>query len=93
MAKEGGKYQALVKLHQIEKNDDEKDDMISMEKAREANQEAIAGSKLTERVRSQAFACLLRQEVADCDRPENSSGAISFRLASDASAIREIASS
>ncbi|CAF4516577.1 unnamed protein product, partial [Rotaria socialis] len=53
----------------------------------------LAGSKLTERVRSQAFACLLRQEVADCDRPENSSGAISFRLASDASAIREIASS
>ncbi|CAF4380262.1 unnamed protein product, partial [Rotaria sordida] len=34
---------------------------------------AISGSKLTERIRSKAFACLLRQEVAYFDRPENSS--------------------
>ncbi|CAF4532547.1 unnamed protein product [Rotaria sp. Silwood2] len=51
---------------------------------------AIAGSKLTKRIRSKAFACLLRQEVAYFDRPENSSGAICVRLSSDALAIREM---
>ncbi|CAF1318246.1 unnamed protein product [Rotaria sordida] len=53
---------------------------------------AIAGSKLTQRIRSKAFACLLRQEVAYFDRPENSSGAICARLSSDASAVQEMAS-
>ncbi|CAF0927629.1 unnamed protein product [Rotaria sordida] len=51
---------------------------------------AIAGSKLTQRIRSKAFACLLRQEVAYFDRPENSSGAICARLSSDASAVQEM---
>ncbi|CAF3948834.1 unnamed protein product [Rotaria sp. Silwood1] len=51
---------------------------------------AIAGSKLTQRVRSKAFACLLRQEVAFFDRPENGSGAVSVRLSSDASAIQDM---
>ncbi|CAF1313903.1 unnamed protein product [Rotaria sp. Silwood1] len=51
---------------------------------------AIAGSKLTQRIRSKAFACLLRQEVAYFDRPENSSGAISTRLSSDAAAVQEM---
>ncbi|CAF1535771.1 unnamed protein product, partial [Rotaria sordida] len=51
---------------------------------------AISGSKLTERIRSKAFACLLRQEVAYFDRPENSSGAICTRLSSDASAVQEM---
>ncbi|CAF1373078.1 unnamed protein product [Rotaria sp. Silwood1] len=51
---------------------------------------AIAGSKLTQRIRSKAFACLLRQEVAYFDRPENSSGAICARLSSDASAIQQM---
>ncbi|CAF4651778.1 unnamed protein product [Rotaria sp. Silwood1] len=51
---------------------------------------AISGSKLTQRIRSKAFACLLRQEVAYFDRPENSSGAICTRLSSDASAIQEM---
>ncbi|CAF1108583.1 unnamed protein product [Rotaria sordida] len=51
---------------------------------------AISGSKLTQRIRSKAFACLLRQEVAYFDRPENSSGAICTRLSSHASAIQEM---
>ncbi|CAF1332172.1 unnamed protein product, partial [Rotaria sp. Silwood1] len=51
---------------------------------------AIAGSKLTQRIRSKTFSCLLRQEVAYFDRPENSSGAICTRLSSDASAIQEM---
>ncbi|CAF3866704.1 unnamed protein product [Rotaria magnacalcarata] len=51
---------------------------------------AITGSKLTQRIRSKAFACLLRQEVAYFDQPENSSGAISARLSSDAAAIQEM---
>ncbi|CAF1129551.1 unnamed protein product [Rotaria sordida] len=54
---------------------------------------SIAGSKLTQRIRSKAFACLLRQEVAYFDRPENSSGAICVRLSSDASAIKDITGS
>ncbi|CAF3197810.1 unnamed protein product [Rotaria sp. Silwood2] len=51
---------------------------------------ATSGSALTQRIRSKAFACLLRQEVAYFDRPENSSGAICNRLSSDASAIQEM---
>ncbi|CAF3865810.1 unnamed protein product, partial [Rotaria sordida] len=51
---------------------------------------AIAGSKLTQRIRSKAFACLLRQEVAYFDQPENSSGAICTRLLSDGSAIQDM---
>ncbi|CAF4269466.1 unnamed protein product [Rotaria sp. Silwood2] len=51
---------------------------------------AIAGSKLTQRVRSKAFACLLRQEVAYFDRPENSSGSICTRLSSHALAVQEM---
>ncbi|CAF1239230.1 unnamed protein product [Adineta ricciae] len=41
---------------------------------------AMSGSKLTQRIRSKAFSCLLRQEVAYFDRPENSSGAIGSSL-------------
>ncbi|CAF4834287.1 unnamed protein product, partial [Rotaria sp. Silwood1] len=52
---------------------------------------AIAGSKLTQCIRSKAFACLLRQEVAFFDQPENSSGAICTRLSSDASAVQDMA--
>lgn len=37
-----------------------------------------------------AFACLLRQDVEYFDRPENSSGAISSRLSSDALAIQQM---
>ncbi|CAF1518564.1 unnamed protein product [Adineta ricciae] len=51
---------------------------------------AISGSKLTQRIRAKAFACLLRQEVAYFDRPENSCGAISTRLSSKAAAIQDM---
>ncbi|CAF4035795.1 unnamed protein product [Rotaria sp. Silwood2] len=51
---------------------------------------AIAGSKLTQRIRLKAFGCLLRQEIAYFDRSENSSGAICARLSSNASAIQEM---
>jgi len=54
---------------------------------------AIAGSRLVQRIRSKAFSCLLRQEVAYFDRPENSSGAISNRLSSDALAIQQVTGS
>ncbi|CAF1257081.1 unnamed protein product [Adineta steineri] len=52
---------------------------------------AISGSKLTHRVRAKAFKCLLRQEVAYFDRPENTSGAISSRLSSEAANVQELA--
>ncbi|CAF3937993.1 unnamed protein product, partial [Adineta steineri] len=44
----------------------------------------VAGAKLVSRIRSKAFACFLRQEVAYFDRPENSSGAICTQLSSNA---------
>ncbi|CAF4402305.1 unnamed protein product [Rotaria socialis] len=52
---------------------------------------AISGSKLTQRFRSQAFECLLRQEVAYFDRIEHSSGVISAHLSSGAIAVQELA--
>jgi ABC-type bacteriocin/lantibiotic exporter with double-glycine peptidase domain len=51
---------------------------------------AISGSKLTQRIRSKAFDCLLRQEVAYFDRPENSPGAICSRLYTDASSVQQM---
>ncbi|CAF4068216.1 unnamed protein product, partial [Adineta steineri] len=50
----------------------------------------IAGAKLVSRIRSKAFACFLRQEVAYFDRPENSSGAICTQLSSNAAAIEDM---
>ncbi|CAF4277015.1 unnamed protein product, partial [Rotaria sp. Silwood2] len=160
IAKEGGKYQTMIKRQQMARIDDDNDDIMSIDKATEeverirllsgsqtvdvnkvqielqlfikaiinnlslaipewifiligciacvlsgASQPmfalllakivdytafAISGSKLTQRIRVQAFACLLRQEVAYFDRPENNSGAIFTRLSSDASAIQEM---
>ncbi|CAF2990204.1 unnamed protein product [Rotaria sp. Silwood2] len=104
MAKENSKYQAMVKRQQMERINDDPNDMMGIQKAIEEDEKsilwilrfcqyttfAVAGSKLTQRIRSKAFACLLRQEVAYFDRPENSSGAICVRLSSDASAIQEM---
>ncbi|CAF5148714.1 unnamed protein product, partial [Rotaria sp. Silwood1] len=107
MEKEGGKYQSMIKRQQTERIDDDKHDMMSIQKAIEEDKKtisailfifrflqytafAISGSKLTERIRSKAFACLLRQEVAYFDRSENSSGAICTRLSSDAAAVQEM---
>ncbi|CAF0875542.1 unnamed protein product [Adineta steineri] len=53
----------------------------------------VAGAKLVSRIRSKAFACFLRQEVAYFDRPENSSGAICTQLSSNAAAIEDMAGS
>ncbi|CAF4341829.1 unnamed protein product [Rotaria sp. Silwood2] len=165
MAKQGGRYQLMVKRQQMERTDDDKNDIMSMEKATEEDEKsiiertrllsisqpvdvnkqsskpmrkrfvflrllsmnspewitiligciacvlngaaqpmfavllaktvdytafAISGSQLTQRIRSKAFACLLRQEVAYFDRSDNNSGAIYNRLSSDASAIQEM---
>ncbi|CAF4666444.1 unnamed protein product [Rotaria socialis] len=51
---------------------------------------AVSGSKLTERIRVKTFECLLRQEVAYFDRPENSCGAVCTRLSSDGSAVQQM---
>ncbi|CAF1396054.1 unnamed protein product [Adineta steineri] len=53
----------------------------------------VAGARLVSRIRSKAFACFLRQEVAYFDRPENSSGAICTQLSSNAAAIEDMAGS
>ncbi|CAF2852867.1 unnamed protein product [Rotaria sp. Silwood2] len=134
MTKEGGKYQTMVKCQQMERMNDDQDDMMSTENATKEDEKsicmlkiriviafnflrlfflltverspllsdsqtvdinkytafAIAGSKLTQRIRSKVFACLLRQEAAYFDRPENSTGAICVRLSSDASALQEM---
>jgi ABC-type multidrug transport system fused ATPase/permease subunit len=48
---------------------------------------------LTRRIRAKSFACLLRQEVAYFDKSENSSGAVSTRLATDALAVQQMTGS
>lgn len=50
----------------------------------------MSGSKLTERIRSKAFSCLLRQEISYFDLSQNSCGAICNRLSLDALAIQQI---
>lgn len=52
---------------------------------------ALAGSKLTRRVLAKAFTCLLRQEVAYFDKPENNAGPISTRLSTDAMSMQQVA--
>ncbi|CAF1438405.1 unnamed protein product, partial [Adineta steineri] len=149
LAKEGGKYQTMIKMQQSEKTIGTQDGLMNMAKAVaedeeqllervrklseieaiDANREfndckytdmrrrvlitsglflplgavfmilrffqytvfGIAGAKLVSRLRSKAFACLLRQEVAYFDRPENSSGAICTQLSSNAAAIEDMA--
>ncbi|CAF0847127.1 unnamed protein product [Adineta steineri] len=107
MRKEQGKYQTMVKSQQLEKTNDDQDEIVKMTTRTDEDEKqicvllfalhifqniefAISGSKLTQRIRSKAFACLLRQEVAYFDRPENSSGAITVRLSSNASAIQDM---
>ncbi|CAF1012520.1 unnamed protein product [Adineta steineri] len=152
LAKEGGKYQTMVKMQQSEKTINTQDDLMNMVKAVAEDEEqlsclvgglrgpvfsilfakiinefndckyadvrrrvlitsslfillgavfmilhffqfvtfGIAGAKLVSRIRSKAFACFLRQEVAYFDRPENSSGAICTQLSSNAAAIEDM---
>ncbi|CAF4027162.1 unnamed protein product, partial [Adineta steineri] len=152
LAKEGGKYQTMVKMQQSEKTIYKQDSLMNMAKATAEDEEQIlcllgglrgpvfsilfakiindfneckyidtrrrvlitgglsiltgvvfmilnffqfvafgvAGAKLVSRVRSKAFACFLRQEVAYFDRPENNSGAICTHLSSNAAAIEDM---
>ena len=41
MSKEGGKYQDLVKRQQMERIDDEQDDLMNMQKPKEEDEEAM----------------------------------------------------
>ncbi|CAF1479061.1 unnamed protein product [Adineta steineri] len=50
----------------------------------------IAGAKFVSQIRSKAFGCFLRQEVAYLDRSENSPGAICNQLSSNAAAIEDM---
>lgn len=52
---------------------------------------SLSGSRLADRVREKAFECLLRQEVAYFDRPENRTGAIVCRLSTNATVIEQMA--
>lgn len=50
----------------------------------------IAGEKLTKRVRALMFETILRQEPGWFDREENSVGAVSTKLSSDAANIQGV---
>ncbi|CAF0740937.1 unnamed protein product [Adineta steineri] len=49
---------------------------------------AISGESLTQRLRSKIFRVLLQQDVAYFDLPENNTGALCTRLATEASAVQ-----
>ncbi|CAF1355033.1 unnamed protein product [Adineta ricciae] len=53
---------------------------------------ALVGSRLTNRIRTKAFGCMLRQEVGWYDQPENNTGALCGRLSTDALAIQSLTS-
>ncbi|KAJ1558809.1 Multidrug resistance protein 1 [Nowakowskiella sp. JEL0078] len=49
-----------------------------------------AGAGMTKRLRADAFAALMRQEVGFFDQPENSQGALTAQLATDASKVGDL---
>ncbi|CAF1420960.1 unnamed protein product [Rotaria sordida] len=49
---------------------------------------ACSGEALTKRLRSKAFHAILRQEIAYFDNPDNNTGALCTRLATEASAVQ-----
>lgn len=51
---------------------------------------ALSGEALTQRLRARIFRLLLRQEVAFFDRPENNTGALCTRLATEASDVQGV---
>ena len=51
---------------------------------------AVSGEALTQRLRGKIFRTLLRQEVAYFDRPENNTGALCTRLATEASDVQGV---
>lgn len=50
----------------------------------------ISGERLTRKLRRRAFRCLLRQEMAFFDEKDNSLGALSTRLATEASSVKGV---
>ena len=50
----------------------------------------FAGERLTERLRKQMFQAMLRQDMSWFDRRSNSTGALTTRLANDASEIQGV---
>ena len=50
----------------------------------------FAGDRLTERLRTQMFQAMLRQDMSWFDRRSNSTGALTTRLANDASEIQGV---
>ncbi|CAF4263619.1 unnamed protein product, partial [Rotaria sordida] len=51
---------------------------------------AVAGARLTNRLRIKAFGCMLRQEVGWFDETENSVGSLCSRLSTDALEIQKV---
>lgn len=51
---------------------------------------AISGEALTQRLRGKVFRTLLKQEVGYFDHPENNTGALCTRLATEASAVQGV---
>ena len=51
---------------------------------------AVAGEALTIRLRSMAFDAMLRQEIGWFDERANQTGALTARLATDASLVRGV---
>ncbi|CAF5118273.1 unnamed protein product, partial [Rotaria sp. Silwood1] len=49
---------------------------------------ACSGEALTKRLRSKTFRAILRQEIAYFDHPDNNTGALCTRLATEASAVQ-----
>lgn len=54
---------------------------------------SIAGERLTERVRKEAFKAYLRQDVHFFDDPANSTGALTTRLSVEVAAIKGVSTS
>lgn len=50
----------------------------------------MSGEALTQRLRSKIFRTLLRQEVAYFDHPDNNTGALCTRLATEASDVQGV---
>ncbi|CAF4275256.1 unnamed protein product [Rotaria sp. Silwood2] len=85
----GGKYQRIFRAQQIEGTINDNNDEMINDKSEE---QLSTGAAFIRRLRSKAFACFLRQEVAFFDQAQNSSAAICHRLASDALDVQEMAS-
>jgi ATP-binding cassette subfamily B (MDR/TAP) protein 1 len=51
---------------------------------------AVAGERLTNRMRNLAFGAMLRQEMAWFDQSINNTGALCARLSGDAAAIQGV---